>query len=107
MPEKPPSDQQVLGRVSEELFKHARSIKPKGEYGITMVETAGGVLSPAPSGSLQADLYRPLRLPVILIGDHRLGGIAATISAFESLTVRGYDVEAVMIFESGKLGNTG
>lgn len=107
MPEKPPSDQQVLGRVSEELFKHARSIKAKGEYGITMVETAGGVLSPAPSGSLQADLYRPLRLPVILIGDHRLGGIAATISAFESLTVRGYDVEAVMIFESGKLGNTG
>ena len=106
MPEKPPSDQQVLGRVSEELFKHARSIKPKGNYGITMVETAGGVLSPAPSGSLQADLYRPLRLPVILIGDHRLGGIAATISAFESLTIRGYDVEAVMIFESGKLGNT-
>ncbi|PKU71047.1 bifunctional dethiobiotin synthetase/7,8-diamino-pelargonic acid aminotransferase, mitochondrial isoform X1 [Dendrobium catenatum] len=62
-----------------------------------LVETAGGVASPGPSGSLQCDLYRPFRLPVILVGDGRLGGISATISAYESLEVRGYDTVAIVL----------
>ena len=70
-----------------------------------VLETAGGSLSPAPSGTLQADLYRPLRLPVCLVGDHRLGGIASTISAFESLHIRGYDVDSVILFEDKTYGN--
>lgn len=65
-----------------------------------LVETAGGPLSPGPSGTLQADLYRPLRLPVVLVGDSKLGGISATISAYESLYVRGYDVDSVILFRS-------
>ena len=69
------------------------------------METAGGVLSPGPSGTVQADLYRPLRLPVLLIGDSQLGGISSTISAFESLHLRGYDVESVVLFEDPKWGN--
>ncbi|KAF3491348.1 Pyridoxal phosphate-dependent transferase, major region, subdomain 1 [Arthroderma uncinatum] len=64
-----------------------------------LVESAGGVLSPGPSGLVQADLYRPLRLPVILIADPRLGGISASISAYESLSIRGYDVEGVVLFQ--------
>jgi dethiobiotin synthetase/adenosylmethionine--8-amino-7-oxononanoate aminotransferase len=67
--------------------------------GIAIVETAGGVLSPAPSGSPQADLYRPMRLPVVLVGDHKLGGIGSTISAAESLIMRGYDIDAVICFD--------
>jgi dethiobiotin synthetase/adenosylmethionine--8-amino-7-oxononanoate aminotransferase len=39
-----------------------------------------------------------MRLPVILVGDHRLGGIASTISAAESLLMRGYDIDAVVCF---------
>jgi len=62
------------------------------------VETAGGVHSPTPSGTSQADFYRPLRLPVVLIADASLGGISSSISAFESLHIRGYDVERVIIF---------
>lgn len=69
--------------------------------GFTLVETAGGVLSPGPSGTPQADIFRPMRLPVILVGDHRLGGIASTISACESLLIRGYDVDAVVCFDDG------
>jgi bifunctional dethiobiotin synthetase / adenosylmethionine---8-amino-7-oxononanoate aminotransferase len=65
---------------------------------VAIVETAGGVLSPAPSGSAQADLYRPLRLPVILVGDYHLGGIGTTTSAYESLRMRGYDVLLHVIF---------
>jgi bifunctional dethiobiotin synthetase / adenosylmethionine---8-amino-7-oxononanoate aminotransferase len=72
-----------------------------------VLETAGGPLSPAPSGTLQADLYRPLRLPVCLVGDHRLGGIGSTISAFESLHTRGYDVDSVVLFEDKNYANHG
>ncbi|KAE8056780.1 hypothetical protein FH972_013519 [Carpinus fangiana] len=66
-----------------------------------VVETAGGIASPGPSGSLQCDLYRPLRLPAILVGDGRLGGISGTISAYESLKLRGYDVVAVVFEDHG------
>ena len=62
-------------------------------------------MSPSPSGSSQADLYRPLRLPVILIGDHQLGGIGTTISAWESLHIRGYDVKSVALFSEGRYDN--
>ncbi len=63
------------------------------------METAGGVLSPGPSGTLQADIYRPLRLPTVLVADHKLGGIGSTISAAESLITRGYDIDAVVCFD--------
>ncbi|KAM2039774.1 hypothetical protein ACFX1T_013182 [Malus domestica] len=66
-----------------------------------VIETAGGVASPGPSGSLQCDLYRPFRLPAILVGDGRLGGISGTISAYESLKLRGYDVVAVVLEDHG------
>ena len=59
---------------------------------------------PGSSSSItpQADVYRPLRLPVILVGDGRLGGISCTLSAFESLVIRGYDVKAVVVVEGSR-----
>ncbi|KAL2021865.1 hypothetical protein VTK56DRAFT_6460 [Thermocarpiscus australiensis] len=90
----PPSDEALLGQVRDFAVHCATS---GSEW--LFIETAGGVLSPGPSGSTQADLYMPLRLPVILIGDHKLGGISLTISAFESLRVRGYDVAMVLLFQ--------
>ena len=47
----------------------------------------------------------PLRLPVLLVGDSKLGGISQTISSFESLKIRGYDVETVVLFEEDKYQN--
>ena len=47
---------------------------------------------------------RPFRLPAILVGDGHLGGISSTISAYESLKLRGYDVVAV-VFEDHGLEN--
>ncbi|ERS97389.1 dethiobiotin synthase [Sporothrix schenckii ATCC 58251] len=73
--------------------------------GTLLIETAGGVHSPTPSGSSQADMYQPLRLPVILVGDHRLGGISASIAAFESLHIRGYDISRVLVFEDATYEN--
>jgi bifunctional dethiobiotin synthetase / adenosylmethionine---8-amino-7-oxononanoate aminotransferase len=86
-----PQDDHIIADTFNCIIKHH-------DHSAAIVETAGGVLSPAPSGSSQADLYRPLRLPVILVGDYHLGGIATTTSAYESLRVRGYDVLLHMIF---------
>lgn len=44
-------------------------------------------------------------MPVILVADSGLGGISLTISAFESLKIRGYDVESVLIFENDRYQN--
>lgn len=35
------------------------------------------------------------------MGDGRLGGISGTISAYESLKLRGYDVVAIVIEDHG------
>lgn len=66
-----------------------------------ILETAGGVASPGPSGSLQCDMYRSLRFSGLLVGDGRLGGISTTIAAYESLRSRGYDIPAIVIVDSG------
>lgn len=68
------------------------------DVNFALVETAGGVHSPGPNGNSQADLYRPLRLPIVLIADSRLGGISSSISAYESLLLRGYDIHSVLLF---------
>ena len=58
-----------------------------------------GVHSPTLSGTTQLDSYRPLLLPIVLVGDSRLGGISSTISAYESLLLRGYIVESILLFK--------
>lgn len=63
-----------------------------------VVETAGGVLSPMPSGNTQADFYRKFRLPSVLVGDARLGGISTTLASYEALRLRGYDVPTIVVF---------
>ena len=68
---------------------------------MALVETAGGVCSPGPSGNLQCDLMRPMRLPAILVGDGELGGISTTIAALESLHARGYEIAAVAMADGG------
>lgn len=86
----PVSDSSLLAQVQSQMAMW--------DGNPTIVETAGGVLSPAPSGNLQADVFRPLRLPSLLVGDGRLGGISATLSAYESLATRGYDVPFILVF---------
>ena len=45
----------------------------------------------------QCDAWRPLRLPAVLVGDGRLGGISTTLAAADSLLLRGYDLAAVAV----------
>lgn len=58
---------------------------------------APGVHSPGLHAPLtQADALRPLRLPTLLVAAPQLGGISTTLSAYESLLLRGYTVEGVL-----------
>ncbi|KAL7482644.1 hypothetical protein ACHAW6_012891 [Cyclotella cf. meneghiniana] len=87
---------------------------PKSITSTTIVETAGGALSPSSSSPLndltsgshwgwstQADLYSSFNLPVVFVGDAKLGGISVTLSSLEALWNRGYNVDAV-VFIDGK-----
>ena len=99
-----PSDADVLRALISKVQHDCGFQGSAGSF--TLVETAGGPLSPGPSGTLQADLYRPLRLPVLLVGDPKLGGISTTLSALESLLVRGYTVLGIA-FVGGKRAASG
>ncbi|KAB8260870.1 pyridoxal phosphate-dependent transferase [Aspergillus pseudonomiae] len=88
-----PRDDDILASVHKTLSDWAGS-----GVNFALVETAGGVHSPGPNGNSQADLYRPLRLPIVLVADSRLGGISSSISAYESLLLRGYDIHSVLLF---------
>ncbi|GAC97489.1 hypothetical protein PHSY_005075 [Pseudozyma hubeiensis SY62] len=98
-----PSEEDFVRDVGDWI--HAAARAEEGKAGVAYVETAGGVHSPGPSGLSQSHLLRPLRLPTILIGSAELGGISTTRSAFESLLVAGYDVDAVLLFPSPRYGN--
>ncbi|KAF4971544.1 hypothetical protein FZEAL_9828 [Fusarium zealandicum] len=95
-----PSDEALLARIYEHIAQRAAE-----GPGWLFLETAGGVHSPGPSGTPQADLYAPLRAPVILVGDSKLGGISQTISAFESLKIRGHNIESVLLFQDMQYEN--
>ncbi|PPQ89332.1 hypothetical protein CVT25_003169 [Psilocybe cyanescens] len=91
----PPSDGTFIDSVANRIRTHAKSSLNLAHM---YLETAGGVHSPALSGTSQADCYRPLFLPTVLIGDSKLGGISSTISSYESLLLRGYIIDAVILF---------
>ncbi|TMW66724.1 hypothetical protein Poli38472_014036 [Pythium oligandrum] len=96
------TDAQVLEALTTRLNQANDTSNP---YSLLLVETAGGVCSPSASMLFQADVYRSLRLPVVLVGDGKLGGISGTISALESLLIRGYDVAAICLIEQDGLDN--
>lgn len=97
------NDVPLLKLLKKEMNAFESSIsynkEGKSKKLFTIIETAGGVLSIGPDQILQADLYRPLRLPIILIGDGRPGGISSTITALESLRSRGYTIHAIVFID--------
>ncbi|KIM23703.1 hypothetical protein M408DRAFT_332195 [Serendipita vermifera MAFF 305830] len=92
------TDGALIDGVTRYIHDHVSPKATSHRLACMYIETAGGVLSPAPSGSLQADAYRPLRLPTVLVADSKLGGISSTIAAYEALNSRGYDVDSVVMF---------
>lgn len=103
MENQPITDDQVVETLTQKL--HEINADTENPHELVLVETAGGVCSPSASMRFQADVYRGLRLPVVLVGDGKLGGISTTISAVESLLIRGYDVAAICLIEQDDLDN--
>jgi dethiobiotin synthetase len=96
----------------------ATTMEEGGPSSVTIIETAGGALSPSSSSPLndrssgllgdgrwgwstQADLYKSLHVPVVFVGDGKLGGIGVTLASLEALWSRGYRVDAVVFVEGG------
>ncbi|KAH8991362.1 PLP-dependent transferase [Lactarius hatsudake] len=91
-----PTDEAFTTSIASHIRECASDLTERAHM---YVETAGGVHSPTLSGTTQLDSYRPLFLPTVLVGDSRLGGISSTISAYESLLLRGYAVESIILFK--------
>jgi dethiobiotin synthetase/adenosylmethionine--8-amino-7-oxononanoate aminotransferase len=64
-----------------------------------------GVNSPAPSGELQSKVYRSLHLPTVLAGDSKLGGISTTLSSYETMALRGYEIPLILMFATSQYAN--
>ncbi|KAJ4463327.1 pyridoxal phosphate-dependent transferase [Lentinula edodes] len=106
----PPTTETFVSSIASRIRQGAE--RANG-FGHMYVETAGGIHSPTPctpNFPTQADAYRPLFLPTILVGDAKLGGISTTIAAYEALILRGYIVDALVVFndpdETSKYGNS-
>ncbi|CAH7673819.1 pyridoxal phosphate-dependent transferase [Phakopsora pachyrhizi] len=99
-----PTDQEMVDRIYKFISKTARSVN-RSRSASLLVETAGGVHSPTLAGNSQLSVYRSLRLPTILIGSPLLGGISSTISAFESLRLHGFDIDALVILKENYYQN--
>jgi bifunctional dethiobiotin synthetase / adenosylmethionine---8-amino-7-oxononanoate aminotransferase len=82
------SDEEVVAATADALADATPTATPRPT--LCLVETAGGPASPGPSGSLQADAWRALRLPPLLVASPRLGGVSATLAAAEALALRGH-----------------
>ncbi|GAA6050949.1 hypothetical protein JCM3770_005338 [Rhodotorula araucariae] len=100
---KAPTDDEFAAAVG----RHARGValETAGHRSSLYIESAGGVHSPTLSGTSQLDAFRPLLPPTILVASAELGGISTTISAYESLLLRGYDVDAVLVFREAYYAN--
>ncbi|CDF33434.1 unnamed protein product [Chondrus crispus] len=96
----PPTDASLCEQTAHGLGQFLETINILNNHtrALALVETAGGALSPVPSGALQADAYRSLNLPALLVGDPTLGGISTTLAAYEALRIRGYDVSTIVFF---------
>ncbi|GAA6063855.1 hypothetical protein JCM10212_000335 [Sporobolomyces blumeae] len=98
-----PTDQEFAAAVGGFARSYARDTA--GQRSSLYIESAGGVHSPTLNGTSQLDAFRPLLPPTLLVASHALGGISTTLSAYESLLLRGYDVDAVLVFREAYYAN--
>jgi dethiobiotin synthetase len=71
----------------------------KEAHDITLIEGAGGVLSPLASGYTNRDLIASLKLPVILVSGSYLGAISHILTAIEALESRSIPIRLVVLTE--------
>ncbi len=68
--------------------------------GITLIEGVGGVMVPLDDRHTVVDWMDALNIPIILVVGSYLGAISHTLTAIESLRVRGLNIAAVVMSET-------
>jgi len=63
----------------------------------TIVEGAGGIMSPVTDDKLHVDLISDLAMPAILVTANYLGSISHTLTALDAMERRGIPVERVIV----------
>lgn len=67
---------------------------------LTLIEGAGGVLSPLVQGYTQGDLLQELNIPAIVVAGSYVGAISHTLCTIEAMQARKIAVQAVVISAS-------
>jgi dethiobiotin synthetase/adenosylmethionine--8-amino-7-oxononanoate aminotransferase len=91
-------------KALKECIVGSQTKLPRTTCPITLLEGAGGVLSPLHFGMPSADFVALVDFPILLVADSKLGGISGTLCALESLLHRGVPLLGVVCLES-KEGN--
>lgn len=78
----------ILNFVTERLGR---------EKGFSLVEGAGGLLSPMTDEKLNADLFADLKLPSFLVTAAYLGSVSHTLSSLESAQHRRISIAAIIV----------
>ena len=99
----------VAARMEQKTIDFAEVVKfcamPRiTEY--TLIEGAGGVMSPLTDSHTQLDLMTALSCKIILVAGDYLGSISHTLSAAEVLRARGVHVQAIIVSSQGEVRNT-
>lgn len=85
----------------DELVEFARN-GLGGGAGLTIVEGAGGVMSPLTDTHLNVDLAMALGLPVVMVTANYLGSVTHTLTALEACRNRGVEVAALAVSQPTK-----
>ena len=86
----------VIGFCRDRIAAQSRTL--------TLVEGAGGVMSPVDEATTGLDLMAGIGAPVVLVGGSYLGAISHTLTAIEVLCARGLVLKAVVVSESAAAG---
>jgi dethiobiotin synthetase len=71
---------------------------------LTLVEGAGGVMSPVDEATTGLDLMAGIGAPLVLVGGSYLGAISHVLTAIEAVRARGLTLKAVVVSESEAAG---
>ncbi|MBI5195999.1 MAG: dethiobiotin synthase [Nitrospirae bacterium] len=73
------------------------------KYDITVVEGAGGIMTPVYKKYLFLDLIKDLRLPVVIVSRPALGTINHTLLTIEAAKSRGINIHGIIINHAGRI----
>jgi dethiobiotin synthetase len=68
-------------------------------FRLTLVETAGGVLSPLTESETNLDLVHDLGMPTVVVAQNRLGAISGTLATVKALHSKNVEVRGIVLID--------